>query len=504
MEESILEMKDIVRTFPGVKALNDVNFSLQKGSVHALMGENGAGKSTLMKCLVGINPPDSGKIILKGQQVVIPNPLVARNLGIAMIYQELNPVLERSVMENIWLGREPMKSKKSVFVDHKAMYDNTKTLLADLELDLDPKQRVKELSVAKMQMIEIAKAISFNADIVIMDEPTSALTNNEVEHLFSMIERLKKRGVSVIYITHKMDEIFRVADKVTVLRDGTNVVTKPVAELDINSLITAMVGRELTEMFPKTNVPSSDVRMEVRHLEVSNLIHDASFDLRKGEILGVSGLVGAGRTEMMEAIFGLRQKNAGEILIDGQKKNINSPVDAINCHMGFLTEDRRLTGIIPVLSVKNNTIIANLDRYKKAKMFLDHKKINKDCTEYREMLNIKTPSLEALIQNLSGGNQQKVLVARWLLTDSDILILDEPTRGIDVGAKAEIHSLITKLASEGKSIIMVSSEMPEVIGMSDRVMVVCQGRITAMLDRKDLNQETIMRYATSTNGHAAA
>ncbi len=504
MEEIILEMRDIVRTFPGVKALNGVNFVLKKGSVHALMGENGAGKSTLMKCLVGINPPDSGTIILKGKQVTIPNPLVARNLGIAMIYQELNPVLERSVMENIWLGREPMRGKRSPLVDHKAMYNNTKALLADLELDLDPRQKVKELSVAKMQMIEIAKAISFNADIVIMDEPTSALTTNEVEHLFSMIDRLKKRGVSVIYITHKMDEIFRVADEVTVLRDGSNVTSKPVAEMDINSLITAMVGRELTEMFPKIDCPIGEVRMEVRHLEVPGLIHDASFDLRRGEILGVAGLVGAGRTEMMEAIFGLRQKSGGEIIIDGKKRTINSPVDAINCRMGFLTEDRRLTGIIPVLSVKNNTIIANLDRYKKAKFFLDHKKINRDCLEYKEMLNIRTPSLDALIQNLSGGNQQKVLVARWLLTNSDILILDEPTRGIDVGAKAEIHSLITKLASEGKSIIMVSSEMPEIIGMSDRVMVVCQGRITAMLDRKDLDQETIMRYATSISNHAVA
>ncbi|MCE5256491.1 MAG: sugar ABC transporter ATP-binding protein [Spirochaetaceae bacterium] len=496
-------MKNIVRTFPGVKALSNVDFTLKKGSVHALMGENGAGKSTLMKCLVGINPPDSGQIILKGKPVVIPNPLIALKSGIAMIYQELNPVLERSVMENIWLGREPMRGKRGVFVDHKAMYENTKTLLADLKLDLDPKQKVKELSVAKMQMIEIAKAISFNADIVIMDEPTSALTNNEVDHLFLMIERLRKRNVSVIYITHKMDEIFRVADEVTVLRDGANVITKPVSEMNINSLITAMVGRELTDMFPKVDCPIGDVRMEVKHLEVPGLVHDVSFDLRRGEILGVSGLVGAGRTEMMEAIFGLRQKSSGEIYIEGQKKNIHTPVDAIKCHIGFLTEDRRQTGIIPVLTVKNNTIIASLGNYTKAKFFLDRRKINKTCSEYKDMLNIRTPSLEAIIQNLSGGNQQKVLVARWLLTNSDILILDEPTRGIDVGAKAEIHSIITKLASEGKSIIMVSSEMPEVIGMSDRVLVVCQGRITAVLDRKDLDQETIMRYATSINNHTA-
>lgn len=503
MEETILEMKKIVRTFPGVKALNNVDFVLEKGTVHALMGENGAGKSTLMKCLVGINPPDSGEITFKGKPVMIPNPLTALKLGIAMIYQELNPVAERSVMENIWLGREPTIQNRGFFVDHKKMYENTKALLADLDLDLDPRQKVKELSIAKMQMMEIAKAVSYNADIVIMDEPTSALTPNEVSHLFSMIAKLKERHVSVIYISHKMEEIFRIADKVTVLRDGANVTTKPVAEMTINSLISAMVGRDLTEMFPKVECPIGEVRMEVRHIEVPGLLHDVSFDLRRGEILGVSGLVGAGRTELMETLFGLRRKSSGEIHINGKHVRIDSPVDAIRAGMGFLTEDRRLTGIIPVLSVKTNTIIANLDHYKKAGLFLDNRKIQKNCVEYKDKLKIKTPTLEALIQNLSGGNQQKVLVARWLLTNPDILILDEPTRGIDVGTKAEIHSIITKLAAEGKSIIMVSSELPEIIGMSDRVMVVCQGRITAIIDRKDLDQETIMRYATSINNHAA-
>ena len=495
MEEYILEMKNIVRTFPGVRALNGVNFNVKRGLVHALMGENGAGKSTLMKCLVGINPPDSGEIWLKGQQVTIPNPHEALSLGIAMIYQELNPVLERSVMENIWLGREPMLRGFRLLVDHKAMYQQTKQLLNELEIDIDPKIKVKELSVAKMQMIEIAKAISYNADVVIMDEPTSSLTPNEVEHLFSMIRKLKDRNVAIIYITHKMEEIFSIADEVTVLRDGNNITTQPIGEMTIDSLITAMVGRRLTEMFPKMDSEIGDVKLAVHNLEVPGLLHDISFELKRGEILGVAGLVGAGRTELMETMFGLRHKTAGEILVDGKPVNIRSPSDAIRAGIGFLTEDRRLNGIIPVLSVKVNTIVANLRHYLRLGFFLNLKKIQGDCTDYKDRLKIRTPSLDSLIQNLSGGNQQKVLVARWLLTNPDILILDEPTRGIDVGAKAEIHTIITKLACEGKSIIMVSSEMPEILGMSDRVLVMSRGQITAVLDRKEADQETIMRYA---------
>ncbi len=497
MEEYILEMKDIVRTFPGVRALNGVDFRAKRGVVHALMGENGAGKSTLMKCLVGINPPDSGEIWLKGKKVQIQNPNEALKLGIAMIYQELNPVAERSVMENIWLGREPMLPKLPLFVDHKEMYKKTKELLENLEINIEPKVKVKELSVAKMQMIEIAKAISYNADIVIMDEPTSSLTPNEVEHLFSMIQKLKDRGVAVIYITHKMEEIFNIADEVTVLRDGNHILTKPISEMTIDSLITAMVGRYLTDMFPKMQSQIGDVKLSVRHLEVPGLLHDISFDVRKGEILGVAGLVGAGRTELMETLFGLRRKSSGEIFIDGEKVEIRSPSDAINTGIGFLTEDRRLNGIIPVLSVQMNIILANIKNYSKLKIFLDLKTMQNDCEKYKERLKIRTPSLEALIQNLSGGNQQKVLVARWLLTNPDILILDEPTRGIDVGAKAEIHTIITKLACEGKSIIMVSSEMPEILGMSDRILVMSHGQITAILDRKDANQEIIMRYAAA-------
>jgi methyl-galactoside transport system ATP-binding protein/inositol transport system ATP-binding protein len=495
MDEYILSMKNIVRTFPGVKALNGVDFELKKGTVHALMGENGAGKSTLMKCLVGINPPDSGEIILRGEKIAIPNTITALKLGIAMIYQELNPVSERSVMENIWLGREPTLGGRGFFVDHRMMYKKTKELLAGLELDLDPKVKLKELSVAKMQMVEIAKAVSYDADILIMDEPTSALTPNEVDHLFSLISRVKAKGVAVVYISHKMDEIFRISDLVTVLRDGCHVLTKPVAEMNIDSLIKAMVGRDLNEMFPKIECPIGEVKMRVKDLSCPGVLRNISFELRRGEILGVAGLVGAGRTELMEALFGLRQRSAGEIFIDGAKVRIESPVDAIRAGMGFLTEDRRLTGIVPILSVRVNTILANLGSYLRAGFFINNRKIEKDVTEYKDRLKIRTPNLDALIQNLSGGNQQKVLVARWLLTQPEILILDEPTRGIDVGAKAEIHTIITKLAGEGKSIIMVSSELPEVLGMSDRIMVVSQGVVTGIVDRADATQEVIMRYA---------
>lgn len=496
MEDSILVMKNIVRTFPGVRALSGVDFTLKPGTVHSLMGENGAGKSTLMKCLVGINPPDSGEILLRGVKVQIPNPLAALKLGIAMIYQELNPVLERPVMENIWLGREPLLGKTGIFVDHRAMYEKTRTLLADLGLDLDPKAKLKDLSVARMQMVEIAKAVSYEADILIMDEPTSSLTPVEVEHLFELIRRVKAKGVAVVYISHKMDEIFRISDEVTVLRDGCHVLTRPVGEMTIDTLISAMVGRNLDEMFPKVDCNIGDVRLRVTGLSCPGVLENVSFDLRRGEILGVSGLVGAGRTELMEALFGLRQKSAGTIEVNGKPATINNPVDAIKAGMGFLTEDRRQSGIVPILSVRINTILANLPAYRKSGLFLDNRKIARDATEYREKLKIKTPNLEALIQNLSGGNQQKVLVARWLLTNPDILILDEPTRGIDVGAKAEIHTIITRLAGEGKSIIMVSSELPEILGMSDRIMVVSMGRVTGIVDRKEANQEVIMRLAT--------
>ncbi len=497
MSEFVLQMRNIVRDFPGVRALRGVDFDLRPGKVHALMGENGAGKSTLMKCLAGIHPPTEGKIVFKGKEVHIPNAITALRMGISMIHQELNPVLDRTVMENIWIAREPMRGPGKLFVDHKKMYEMTKALLAQLELDLDPRTRLRELTVARMQMVEIAKAVSFDSEIVIMDEPTSALTPNEVEHLYAMIRRLKSKGVAIAYISHKLDEIFEIADEVTVFRDGSHIVTKPVAELTVDSLITAMVGRDLDEMFPKVECPIGETKLEVRNLSVPGLLHDVSFTARRGEILGVAGLVGAGRTELMETIFGLRRRSAGEILIDGKPVLIDSPVDAIRHGLGFVTEDRRSTGIIPVNSVRWNAVIANMDAYLSRVGLIQHGKVKADVAAYRDRLNIRTPTIDAIIQNLSGGNQQKVLVARWLLTQPDILILDEPTRGIDVGAKAEIHTIITKLAGEGKTIIMVSSELPEILGMSDRVMVMSEGRMTGIIDRKEATQEVVMKHAAN-------
>ncbi len=494
-QQYILEMRDITKVFPGVKALDNVKLCVKPGTVHSLMGENGAGKSTLMKILIGIHPPTDGTIIYKGRKVTIENTNRALNMGISMIHQELSPILHRSIMENIWLGREPIRGPLGL-INHRKMYGMTKLLLKDLELDLDPREKMGNLTVAKMQMIEIAKAVSYNSDIVIMDEPTSALTSREVEHLFKIIEELKNQGKAIIYISHKMDEIFKISDEITVLRDGQYIGTYPAEELDQNKLISLMVGRELNEMFPKVKCEVGEVRLEVKNLTVEGVFREVSFTVRRGEILGLAGLVGAGRTEVIETLFGIRNKTSGEVYIDGKKVDINSPKDAIKNKIALLTEDRRHTGIFPMLTVKDNTVIANINKYIKKNRLLNHRLIREDCEEYKRAMRVKTPSIEQKIQNLSGGNQQKVLIARWMLTDPDILILDEPTRGIDVGAKSEIHCLISKLARQGKSIIMVSSELPEILGMSDRVMVMYEGRMTGIVERGDCDQEIIMKYAT--------
>ncbi len=493
MSNYVLEMKNIVKVFPGVKALDGVSINLRPGRVHSLMGENGAGKSTLMKCIIGIHPPTSGEIIYKGKPVNIANTNTALQMGISMIHQELSPVLHRTIMENIWLGREP---KKGIFVDHKKMYEQTKELLTDLGLDLDPKDKMANLTVAKMQMIEIAKAVSYNSEVVIMDEPTSALTDREVEHLFRIIDQLKSEGTAIVYISHKMDEIFKISDDITVLRDGQYVATHEAKDLDTNSLISLMVGRELDEMFPKIKCDIGEEKLRVDNLTVDGVFHDVSFCVRKGEILGIAGLVGAGRTEVIETIFGIRKKTSGRIMIEGEEVDIKSPEIAIENKLALLTEDRRHTGIFPMLSVKDNMVIANMSDYI-AGGLVQHKKIVQDCDDYKDKIRIKTPSLNQQIQNLSGGNQQKVLVARWLLTQPDVLILDEPTRGIDVGAKSEIHSLITELAGQGKSIIMISSELPEVLGMSDTIVVMHEGKVTGIIDREDASQERIMQHATN-------
>jgi len=490
-QEYILEMIDIVKDFPGVRALKGVQLKVRPGTVHTLMGENGAGKSTLMKCLIGIHAPTSGKIIFDGKEIHFKTTLEALNSGISMIHQELSPVPERSVSENLWLGRVPMKG---IVVDHKKMRDDSIALFQKLGLDVNPDEKMGNLSVAKMQMVEIAKAVSYDSKIVIMDEPTSALTDAEVEHLFNIIAELKAKNVAIIYISHKMDEIFRISDDISIYRDGEYIASDLAANLDNDKLIKLMVGREVTDMFPKVECPIRETILKVEHLAAGRAVKDVSFELHRGEILGFAGLVGAGRTETVETIFGIRTKTGGKIYKDGQELNIKSPEDAIKHKIALLTEDRRGNGIVGLLSIKINTALASLKRYG---FPLNDKLMCADAEEYVKKLNTKTPSIDTQIQNLSGGNQQKVLIGRWLLTDPDILIVDEPTRGIDVGAKSEIHSLITKLAGQGKAIIMISSELPEVMGMSDRIVVMHEGIMTAIVDRPDFSSELILKYATS-------
>ncbi len=494
--EFVMETQGVRKVFPGVVALDGISLKFRPGSVHSLMGENGAGKSTLMKILSGMYKPTEGKVLYKGVETEFSEPVEAIRCGIAMIHQELSPVPHRSVMENVWLGREPL-IKGTPFVDHRKMYDDTKALLDDLELSIDPRIEMVKLTVAKMQMVEIAKAVSYNSEVVIMDEPTSSLTKGEVEHLFRIIRRLREQGKAIIYISHKMDEIFEISDEISVLRDGRYVGTYPASELNTEKLIALMVGRELNEMFPKVDCPITDVKLKVDNLSIPGVCQNISFEVRKGEILGFAGLVGAGRTEVMEALFGIRHMSSGTISIDGKQVHIASPADAISNRMALLTEDRRLSGIFPMLDIKDNMVMAVLDRYRnRLGKFLNHARIRDDCSDYRDKIKIKTPTLEQKIMNLSGGNQQKVLVARWLLSEPEILILDEPTRGIDVGAKAEIHTLITNLAARGKAIILVSSELPEILGMSDRVAVMREGHLTGIVERKEATQEVIMRYAT--------
>jgi methyl-galactoside transport system ATP-binding protein len=500
-----LEMNHISKTFPGVKALDDVTFKTRPGTVHALMGENGAGKSTLMKCLFGIYSVDAGEIMLGGKPVKLENSKQALDHGISMIHQELLPVPHRSAMENLWLGRYPKKRFGPFqLIDHERMYRDTKALFEQLQLDIDPRRWVVELSVSNVQSIEIAKAVSRSSKIVIMDEPTSSLTEREVMHLFGIVRDLKARGVSIIYISHKMEEILTISDEVSIMRDGKLVGTYAAAELTVQTIISKMVGRDLTQRFPeRSNVPG-DVRLHVENFTSTDAksFHDVSFDLRAGEILGVGGLVGAQRTELVEAIFGLRSITSGKLALDGKPILIDAPPAAKRHRLALVTEDRRGTGLFPVLSVADNTLIANLKAYKRRSHLLDAKKALAAAEKSSKLLRVRTPSLKALIRDLSGGNQQKVIFARWLLTEPDVLILDEPTRGVDVGAKLEIYSIIADLAKSGKSIILISSEMPELLGMSDRVMVMCGGRVTGILDGKTATQEQVMTLATQFTSQA--
>lgn len=498
-QEYILEMKNISKSFPGVKALDDVSINIKKGSVHALMGENGAGKSTLMKCIFGIYNPDEGKVILDGKEVQFKTSKEALDNGISMIHQELHPIPYRSVMENIWLGRYPVKNYGIIkVVDEKKMYKDTEELLKSVSMDIKPDTLMANLSVSQVQGVEIAKAVSYNSKVIVMDEPTSSLTESEVEGLFKIINKLRKQGVSIIYISHKMEEILEIADDVTIMRDGKYIGTWEASGLTTDLIISKMVGRSLTNRFPKKENKPTDVVMKVEDFTSINLksFKDINFELRKGEILGIAGLVGAQRTEMVEAIFGLRNISKGKLIINGEQVKINSPIDAKKHKIALLTEERRSTGIIPVLSIEENMLIASLKKYLKGGIYLDKKMGEQVVEDNIKKLRIKTPSSKTQIQHLSGGNQQKVLFSRWLLTDPDILILDEPTRGIDVGAKYEIYCIIADLAKKGKSIIMISSEMSELLGMSDRIMVMCNGKMTKVLNGKEANQELIMNYAT--------
>ncbi|AEF85805.1 galactose/methyl galactoside import ATP-binding protein MglA [Treponema primitia ZAS-2] len=495
----VLQVNELSKSFPGVRALDKVSINVRPGSVHALMGENGAGKSTLMKCLFGIYEPDSGEIVLEGKSVHFDDSRQALDAGISMIHQELLPVPFRSVMENLWLGRYPQHSVGFIkLVDHKKMYQDTVDLFKDLNMEIDPKIWVRELSVSKVQSLEIAKAVSWHSKVIIMDEPTSSLTENEVEQLFAIIRRLRNEGVAIIYISHKIEEILTISDDVSIMRDGKHIGTYSSGELTTDKIIKYMVGRDLSNRFPPKDNTPGELIMEVKNLTsaIDHSFKDVSFSVRRGEILGIGGLVGAQRTELVESLFGLRTIEGGQVFINGSEVSIKSPTQAKGHKLALLTEERRATGIVPMLSVKDNMILANLKSYVGSTLLINDKQGETDATENIKALNIKTPGSKTLIRDLSGGNQQKVLFARWLLTEPDILILDEPTRGIDVSAKYEIYSIILGLAKQGKSIIMISSEMPELLGISDRIMVMCAGRVTGILDRKDATQEEIMRLAT--------
>mgnify|MGYP001852987523 FL=1 len=489
-DEVLLQMTDISKSFPGVKALDHVSLTVRKGTVHALMGENGAGKSTLMKCLFGIYSKDEGSIRLEGREVNFKSSKEALENGVAMVHQELNQALKRSVMDNLWLGRYPLIG--GVMVDERKMYKETMRIFEELDVHVGPHRIMSTLPVSQRQMVEIAKAVSYNSKVIVFDEPTSSLTEEEVEHLFRIINMLRDRGVGIIYISHKMAEILRISDDITVMRDGTWVDTRPAKELDMPTIIKLMVGRELGNQFPpKTNEPG-DVYLEVEHLTARySLLKDVSFKARRGEILGLAGLDGSGRTETLENIFGVATRKDGTIKLDGKVCRNRNSRESIRNGFALLTEERRATGIFGILNIRENTVISSLRKH----LMLSNPSMKKDTQWSIESMHIKTPSQETKIRSLSGGNQQKVILGRWLLTEPDVLLLDEPTRGIDVGAKYEIYQLILDLANRGKTILMVSSEMPELLGVCDRILVMSGGRLAGEVDAKNTTQEEIMTLA---------
>ena len=494
MGEVILEMRNIDKSFPGVHALNNVSFDVRKGEVHALMGENGAGKSTLMKVLTGIYTKDSGSIIFEGKEVEFHNAREAQEAGIVIVHQELNMMGHLTVAQNIFVGRE---FKKGIMIDDKRMNEEARKLFKRLNIDIDPTETMSRLTVGKQQMCEIAKAISHDAKVIVFDEPSSALTDAEISELFKIIRDLRAQNLGIVYISHRMDEIKVITDRVTVMRDGCYVGTLITKDCTKDDIVNMMVGRVIYEE-PKSHsmvAPDAPVVLKVDHLNAGRLVQDVSFELRKGEILGFSGLMGAGRTETARAIFGADPKESGDIYINGKLVQINSPQDAVRHGIGYLSEDRKRYGVVVQKTVSENTTMASLERYLKS-VFIDEKAERNTTEDYVGKLNIKTPSVDQLVVNLSGGNQQKVVLAKWLVRNCDILIFDEPTRGIDVGAKSEIYKLMNALAQEGKSIIMISSEMPEILRMSDRILVMCEGKKTGEIAIEDATQEAIMTLAT--------
>ena len=490
----LLEMKNITKEFPGVRALDGVSFTLKKGSVHALMGENGAGKSTLMKCLFGIYSVDSGEIYLDGDRVSFKSPNDALQNGVAMVHQELNQATKRNVMDNIWLGRYP--TRLSFITSEREMYDKTKAIFDDLGIKTDPRRIMSTMSVAERQMAEIAKAVSYDARVIVLDEPTSSLSDREVEHIFAIIDKLKKRGCGIIYISHKMDEILRISDEITVMRDGKHIATEPSENMTMDRIIKLMVGRELTEMYPKKTNSPGEVILRVEGLSSRhNHVKDVSFNLRRGEIIGFAGLAGAGRTEVIENLFGISERESGKIFLDGKEIKNRDPREAIKNGFALITEERRATGIFGILDICENTTVSGLKKYLRFGLLSD--RLRKEDTDWAiKSMNIKTASQKTQIKLLSGGNQQKVIIGRWLLTEPEILMLDEPTRGIDVGAKYEIYQLIDALAAKGKSIIVVSSELSELLGICDRIYVMSSGRIAGEVDAKETTQEEIMTLAS--------
>ncbi|MBR2189726.1 MAG: sugar ABC transporter ATP-binding protein [Eubacterium sp.] len=494
MGETILEMKQIDKSFPGVHALDHVDFNVRKGEVHALMGENGAGQSTLMKVLTGIYTMDSGSIIFEGKEIEFHNAREAQDAGVIIVHQELNMVGDLTVAQNIFLGREP---KKGLGVDDKKMIEDSKALFDRLKIEIDPTMKMSDLTVGKQQMCEIAKAISHNAKVIIFDEPSAALTEKEIEDLFVIIRDLRAQDIGCVYISHRMDEIKVITDRVTVMRDGTYVGTLITADSTKDDIINMMVGRVIYED-PKSHSmcpPDAPVVLKVENLNAGKMVKNVSFELHKGEILGFSGLMGAGRTETARALFGADPKQSGTIYINGKEVTINSPQDAVKLGIGYLSEDRKRYGVVVRRSIAENTTMACLEDYMSG-LLINKSAEKKVAQDYVEQLATKTPSVDQLVVNLSGGNQQKVVIAKWLAKNCDILIFDEPTRGIDVGAKNEIYKLMNKLASEGKSIIMISSEMTEILRMSDRIIVMCEGEITGEIDIADATQENIMDKAT--------